>query len=181
MSLLTEALPDSVSVGGVQYPVRTDFRAWLRFYESAAKGDPVGMLGVYRRLPPSLEEALDKAARFGRGGALPYGESGPGKRPVLDWEADSALIYAAFMGEYGIDLCEAELHWYKFCALLWGLGEDRPLSRLMALRAMDANEESDSGRRRELRRLQRVYACPDRRSDREKDADAAAALEQFYF
>lgn len=180
MSLLTEELPSAVTFGGESYEVKTDFRDWLRFYDSAEKGDILGMLRVYRRLPPSMEKALELAAEFGRGGALSYGGKEAGRRPVLDFEADAALIYAAFMGEYGLDLCEARLHWYKFCALLWGLGEDRTLSRIMALRAMDPACEGDSGRRRELRRLQRLYACPDRRSAEEKEADAIKALELFY-
>lgn len=180
MSILTEELPDSVSAEGESYGIKTDFRDWLRFYDSAEKGDPVGMLRVYRRLPPSLEKALELAAEFGRGGALPYGSDETAGRPVLDYEADAALIYAAFMGEYGIDLCETRLHWYKFCALLRGLGEDRPLSRIMALRAMDAAGESDATRRREIRRLQKRFACPDRRSKEEKDADAVKALSAFY-
>ncbi len=180
MSLLTDDLPDSVTLDGVSYGVRTDFRDWLRFYGCAGRRDPVGMLLVYRRLPPSLEKALELAAEFGRGGALPYGEKRPGRRPVLDYEADAPLIYAAFMSEYGIDLCEARLHWYRFCALLAGLSEDRPLVRLMSLRAADPADRSDSRRRAEIRRLQRIYACPDRRTDAEREADAMEALGKFY-
>ncbi len=180
MSLLTEELPDSVVFGGQSYGVKTDFRDWLRFYECAGKRDPVGMLRVYRRLPPSLEKALELAAEFGRGGAPPYGEKRPAERPVLDCEADAPFIYAAFMSEYGIDLCQARLHWYKFRALLAGLSGDRPLVRLMNLRSMDPAAQSDSRRRAEIRRLQRIYACPDRRTGEEKDADAMEALGKFY-
>ena len=180
MSILTEELPHSVSFGGESYEVKTDFRDWIRFYESARERDIVGMLRVYKQLPPSLERALSLAAEFGRGGMLPYGEKSGSKRAILDYEADAGLIYAGFMGEYGIDLCEEKLHWYKFNALLSGLGEDRVISRIMAVRGMDAAKEPDSQRRKEIRRLQRVYACPDRRSPEEKDRDAMDVLGLFY-
>ena len=180
MSILTRGLPEFVVCRGERYEIETDFRAWIDFYERARERDIPGMLKVYRRLPPSLSEALELAAEFGRGGALPYGSGHRGGRALLDYEADAGLIYAAFMGEYGIDLCEARLHWYKFCALLAGLGEGQALSRVMAIRGMDPSAQTDSGHRSELRRLQRIYACPDRRSLEERDADAAAVLGKFY-
>lgn len=180
MSILTRGLPDCVVCRGEKYEVETDFRAWIEFYERAREKDIPGMLRVYRRLPPSLEEALTLAVEFGRKGASPYGEESRSGRAILDYEADAGLIYAAFMGEYGIDLCEEKLHWYKFCALLGGLGEDRMLSRIMALRGMDPAAQSDNKRRSEIRRLQRLYACPDRRTQAERDADAAAVLSKFY-
>lgn len=179
MSILTRGLPEFVVCRGEKYGVETDFRAWIDFYERASERDIPGMLKVYRRLPPSLEEALELAAKFGKGGTPPYGENRKG-RPLLDYEADAALIYAAFMGEYGIDLCREKLHWYKFCALLAGIGEECALSKIMALRDINPAEQADSGRRRELRRLQRLYACPDRRSIRERDAEAIEALGKFY-
>ncbi len=179
MSFLTQKLPDSVEYGGRSYAVKTDFRDWLRFYEEGEKNNLVGMLGIYRELPPSAETALRLAAEFGSGGALGYKEERQ-KRPVLDYELDGPLIYAAFLAEYGIDLCEEELHWYKFCALVNGLGEDRRISKIMALRSADPAGEKDAGRRKELRRLQRIYACPDRRTAEEKDRAAAEELGRFY-
>lgn len=180
MSILTRGLPDCVVCQGESYEIETDFRAWIEFYERARERDIPGMLRVYRRLPPSLEEALALAVEFGRKGALPYGEESRSGRAILDYEADAGLIYAAFMGEYGIDLCEEKLHWYKFCALLGGLGEDRMLSKIMALRGMDPAAQTDNKKRSEIRRLQRLYACPDRRTLAERDADAAAVLSKFY-
>ena len=180
MSILTCRLPDSVVCRGERYEVETDFRAWIEFYARARERDIPGMLKIYRRLPPSLEEALSLAVEFGRKGALPYGEESRNGRAILDYEADAGLIYAAFMGDYGIDLCEEKLHWYKFCALLGCLSEERTLSRIMVLRGMDPAAQSDNKRRSEIRRLQRIYACPDRRTQEERDADAAAILSKFY-
>jgi hypothetical protein len=52
---------------------------------------------------------------------------------VLDYEIDAPYIYAAFMEQYGIDLIETRLHWYKFVALLHGL-HDTELNRIITAR-----------------------------------------------
>lgn len=178
MSIITGELPDSVTYKGEKYPVQTDFRHWIAFFDAAGKRDIAGMLRVYRVLPPSIEAAVRLSLGFGNGAALPYG--GGGRKIVLDYETDGALIYAAFMGEYGIDLCEAELHWYKFCALLSGLGEERRLSKVMGIRGMEVGKISDKKRRKEIRELQRIYAIPDRRSAAERDGDIISCLTKFY-
>lgn len=178
MSLITGELPDCVFFEGKRYAVHTDFRMWIGFFEAAGKRDIAGMLKVYRELPPTLEAAVRLGLEFGNGAALPYG--GGGKRAVLDYEIDGALIYAAFMGEYGIDLCEADLHWYKFCALLSGLGENRRISKIMGIRAAEAGKISDKERRAELRELQRIYALPDKRTAEERDSELIGCLTNFY-
>lgn len=178
MSIITGELPAGVVCEGREYGVYTDFRAWIDFYSAAGKRDTVGMLKVYRELPPSAEAAIRLALEFGNGAALPYG--GGGQKAVLDYELDAALIYAAFMGEYGIDLCEAELHWYKFCALLCGLGSERRISEIMGIRAAEAADIPDRNRRRRLRELQRRYAVPDKRPTWERDGDLVRCFEGFY-
>lgn len=178
MSIITGELPQWVEFEGRRYGVYTDFRDWLGFFDSAEKRDIAGMLKIYRELPPKIETAIELAVRFGNKGALPYG--GGGKKRVLDYETDAQLIYAAFMGEYGIDLCEARLHWYKFCALMAGLGEERRIVKIMGIRGTEAGKISDAGKRRELRELQRQYALIDRRSVKERDKDLSLCFGEFY-
>ncbi len=178
MSILLGELPDCVEYGGRKYGVYTDFRNWIGFFRAAEKRDIAGMLKVYRELPPNAGTAIELAADFGNRGALPYG--GGGQRKVLDYERDAQLIYAAFMGEYKIDLCEARLHWYKFCALLAGLGESRRIVQIMGIRSMKAGNISDSGRRREIQELQRRYAVADTRTVKERDTDISRCLAEFY-
>ncbi len=178
MSIITGELPDSVFCDGKRYAVDTDFRKWIGFFEAMGKRDIAGMLKVYRELPPSLEAAVRLGLGFANGAALPYG--GGGKRAVLDYEIDAALIYAAFMEKYGIDLCEADLHWYKFCALLGGLDEKCRISEIMAIRALDAGKIPDKEKRKKARELQRIYALPDRRTAAQRDGELIGCLKNFY-
>ena len=57
---------------------------------------------------------------------------------VLDYDKDAPYIYAAFLEQYGIDLIDARLHWYKFLALLHGL-HDTELNRIIAARLWKPN------------------------------------------
>ena len=63
---------------------------------------------------------------------------------ILDYELDANLIYAAFLGQYGIDLCEVNLHWHKFLALLGGLNESTKLHEVMGYRCYEkSNDKKD--------------------------------------
>lgn len=178
MSIITGELPQWVEYEGQRYGVYTDFRVWIKFFDAARERDIVGMLKVYRNLPPDLETAIKLAGVFAGKGALPYG--GGGDRRVLDYEYDAGLIYAAFMGEYGIDLCEVTMHWYKFCALLAGLSEERRIVKIMEIRGTNAEEFSDGEKRREWRRLQRRFAIADKRSVQERDEEMEKCFAIFY-
>ena len=57
---------------------------------------------------------------------------------VLDYDKDAPYIYAAFLEQYGIDLVDTRLHWYKFLSLLHGL-HDTELNRIIAARLWKPN------------------------------------------
>ena len=50
------------------------------------------------------------------------------KQP-FDFEEDADLIYAGFMQQYGIDLQESSMHWWKFMILLENLGNGTRLQK----------------------------------------------------
>lgn len=43
------------------------------------------------------------------------------KKRLVDYEIDQWRIYADFRQIYGINLNEADLHWWEFCGLLWNM------------------------------------------------------------
>jgi len=63
---------------------------------------------------------------------------------TMDFEQDAALIYAAFMQTYGIDLYAVrnQMDWRIFIALLKGLPDNTELSRVMKLRCMKVPERN---------------------------------------
>jgi hypothetical protein len=64
---------------------------------------------------------------------------------TMDFEQDAALIYAAFMQTYGIDLYAVrnKMDWRIFIALLKGLPESTELSRVMKVRCMKVPERNE--------------------------------------
>ena len=57
---------------------------------------------------------------------------------VLDYVKYVPYIYVVFLEQYGIDLIDAHLHWYKFLALLHGL-HDTELNRIISARLWKPN------------------------------------------
>ncbi len=43
------------------------------------------------------------------------------KQKVMDYYIDQYRIYADFRQIYGINLNEADMHWWEFCGLLWNM------------------------------------------------------------
>ena len=63
----------------------------------------------------------------------------------MDFEQDAALIYAAFMQAYRIDLYAVrnQMDWRIFIALLKGIPENTELSRVIKIRCMKVPERNE--------------------------------------
>ena len=155
MDLTKKALPNTVMVGGRAYSIYTDFRLWMSFEISVNKlkrGDTIDISYLFKNDMPPYCDLIDIFA-FSR-------PESPLPRPIshrnvitIDYELDADLIYAAFLGQYGIDLFEVEeLHWHKFLALLGGLNESTKLREVMGYRCYDKSTDKDRDMYEELRR-----------------------------
>ena len=129
-------LPQAVEVGGSFYKIHTNYKYFLRLGEllnqkSAALTDFDFM--YIDKIPPSRLEGIRALVEFmNPKRELPRTREKNRER-VLDYEIDAPYIYAAFMEQYGIDLIDTRLHWYKFIALLHGL-HDTELNRIISAR-----------------------------------------------
>lgn len=155
MDLTRKALPNTVVVGGRAFSIYTDFRPWLRFEIEVSKmrrGDTIDISYLFKNDMPEYCD-LTELFVFSR-------PESPLPRPmnhsnaiVLDYELDSDLIYAAFLGQYGIDLFEVkDLHWHKFLALLKGLNDSTVLSKVMGYRSYEKRNNENIDPYEELRR-----------------------------
>ena len=131
-NILTKTLPTKIQTeNGIFEPV-TDFRASVEFEILVENGeqDFLTLLRPYypKGLPKDHEVAAANAAIwfYMCGDEAKKDEFKPTKRGkrTYSFAVDSEAIYADFSRYYNIDLTDAQLHWWKFRALLVGLPTD---------------------------------------------------------
>lgn len=169
--LICDPLPDKIAVLGREYPLMVDFRRWIIAVQllEAELSPPLTAELLMKAVCPALSGewrslGADGYAEFFRGitffalrgkrsGADGGARAGRGaeKERYFDFSADAELIYAAFYSEYGIDLAESSMHWWKFMALLASLPAESELMRVIALRRADPSGITDDRIRKQLR------------------------------
>lgn len=81
---------------------------------------------------------------------------------AFDHEQDQALIYSAFLQQYGIDLSDPavrmRLSWSQYSALLDGLGEDTFFRRITAIRVMKIPDDASDEYKDYIKRMKTMYA-----------------------
>lgn len=155
MDLTKRSLPNTVSVGGRDFSIYTDFRLWMQFEIAVSKlrrGETIDIAYLFKNDHPAYCDLRELFAFSRPESPLPRPIS-HSKAIVLDYELDSDLIYAAFLGQYGIDLVEVEhLHWHKFLALLGGLNDSTRLREVMGYRCYEKSTDKERDIYEEMRR-----------------------------
>lgn len=144
IDLITKGgLPNVVMIDGNPYSIYTDFRVWMRFEIELSKLSPQDTMDVsylFKNDMPSYCNFSDLLVFCRPQSELPRSTK-HSNTVVVDYEIDSDYIYAAFMSQYGIDLCEIEdLHWHKFLSLFKGL-KDEKICDIMSYRCYEPNNE----------------------------------------
>ena len=155
MDLTIKSLPNTVNVGGKDFSIYTDFRIWMKFEIAVSKlkcGEKMDVSYLFKNDMPVFCNIVELFTFSRPQSPLPRQKT---HRDVivLDYELDGELIYSAFLGQYGIDLCEVEeLHWHKFLALLKGLNESTRLREVMGYRCYQKSVNKNKDVYEELRR-----------------------------
>lgn len=96
---------------------------------------------------------------------------------IYSYEFDSELIYSAFKDQYNIDLQDIKyLHWWKFKAMFDALKDDNKIVEIMGYRAINLSKIKDKEMKKYYKKMQKLYALPDMRSEEEKENDFAEAF-----
>ncbi|MEO1815337.1 MAG: Gp15 family bacteriophage protein [Acetobacterium sp.] len=194
MNLLTEPPVQYIELEGIDYLVNADFRLFIE-YEMIVQG------------PGTIEEkgskTLQLVQRFFNGHNIvdqalaveaflwfyqcgeenrsikkSETETARRQRPVYSFEVDGALIYAAFLDQYRIDLVNIDyLHWWVFRSLMSALREDHEFKKVMGYRAMKIDKNMTAEQRKAFRKLKQLYRLPDYRSEEEKEIEFANSLD----
>ena len=77
--------------------------------------------GEVTECPTTAEELQECINWFLTGWSHDNTKGSEDRIKLMDYNIDQGRIYADFMRFYGIDLETAEMHYWKFCWLLWNL------------------------------------------------------------
>lgn len=182
MNPLYEPLPKSVEVGGIPYPVKTDFRAVLKLIQEVRQTEEpearlLLVLGIFKEMPQDIQGAVQAVTGFiagvhaGRNGR----EDNDSRKKTFCYEQDAPYIVSDFCNYYGIDLLKCRyLHWWKFQMLLEGLPDDSGTKTRIGYRSIDAGKIRDKQERQRIQKIQRAISLEDER-DEEQIGDLFAA------
>ncbi len=168
MNLFYEMLPTSVSVGGEEIEIVTDFREIIRLIdmmkEDIEEQDKLACICQYFiEFPSDLQTAISELIAFI---AMDIEETEQiegvhQSKDVFSFSIDFPYIYSGFLQTYGIDLIDVEyLHWWKFKMLFSGLPENTEIKQRMYYRGVNISEIKDNTERARIRRIQESIKLP---------------------
>lgn len=98
-------------------------------------------------------------------------------KQIYSYEFDDEYIYSAFRDQYGINLQTIKyLHWWEFKALFQGLKEDNLIVKIMGYRSINLASIKDKEEKKYYKKLKKLYALPDMRTEEQKEADFGSAF-----
>lgn len=153
-----------VQIGGKEYVINTDFSVWIEIehlFFDKTQGDAQKLAQIftlaYPVLPEDPVEAVRKILWFYSGGLEKESEAAEMRLPSYDLNEDFELVWGAFKAEFGIDLTEETMHWWKFRALLGCLGDDCRFVKVVGYRNMDTSAIKDKNLRRFYEKMKKQY------------------------
>ena len=177
MNILTDALPDTVTVNGTEYRVDPDFRSCLLIMLAFEDNEltpqekqAVLLQNLYVDMPEDRDAASLAAVEFLNGGK----EGGAGGPRLYSFSKDAGYIFSAFRQTHGIDLDTEDLHWWKFVALFLDMGADTTFCNLVSLRKRIKTGKGSKEERQAAREMGEVFDVPeyDTRTLDEKEREA---------
>lgn len=186
MSLLLSPAPKSVTIGGAEVGIDTDFRTSIRFELMMQEDDAPEEQKLLRALtlyyggvPQPIEEAVHQMLWFYRVGSEDPSTDGNGHtgQRIYSFEHDDAYIYAAFMAQYGIDLQSIPyLHWWSFKGLFQALSPENEFVKIMQYRAAEITPKMSPDQKQFYRKMKKLYALPLPKREKEQLSALEEAL-----
>jgi len=183
VNILVDKLPNEYE--GLK--INTDFRTSILFEllmqeRNLTPQDKISLSLrlYYNEIPLDIKTALNGILWLYSCGKednnIKKGNKGNNSKQIYSFEYDANYIYSAFLEQYGIDLNETNMHWWKFRALFNGLNENVLFSKIMSYRSVNLDSIKDEEQKKYYKKMKKVYALPDNRSKEEKEEDFANAL-----
>lgn len=190
MNMLLDALPETVMISGAEYPINSDFRFSIMFellMQDTELADEEKIMRAlelyYPQIPENIGGAIQALLWFyscnaeGKRRKKRHSAEEREERRIYSFEYDDDYIYAAFMADYGIDLQNTALHWWKFRALFKSLSSDTEFVKIMGYRATQIDSDMSKKEKEFIRKMQSVHALPLPKDEEEKEDEIIKALQ----
>jgi len=187
--------PEYVVIDNVEYKINTDFRVAIecnKIAEDDSIGDFERALAIIYKLygdkgidnTEHYEKLLKYAQKFLSCG-IKEDKHKKQEEPDMDFSYDMAYIEASFMSDFGIDLENKKMHWWKFYNLINGLssselGNSCILNRIREARRMDPKEIKDTKKRKEFIEFQKSIALPKKDKHTKKQKEMANKVYELF-
>ncbi|HHV51797.1 MAG TPA: hypothetical protein GXX54_08925 [Clostridiales bacterium] len=167
MNILTERLPTSVEIDGVEYELNTDFRVCIKImlaFEDPeltnAEKQAVMLNLLYKEIPPDILKASKMAVKFLNCGEDDNSGSSSSER-YYSFQKDAKYIYTAIRQSHDIDLETIDyLHWWKFCYLFMDIKPDCFFSQILDLRIRKSRGKLTKEEREYCARIKDIIELP---------------------
>jgi len=138
-------LPKAIEINGKEYEINTDFRVALTIFDALSDPDltnqdkaRVMLLCLFVNpddIPyEDFTEACEKASEYLDGGQnVPKKQE---KKPIISWQQDEQLIFAAVNRVAGREIRESErLHWWTFLGYFQEIDDKSLFSTVVQIRS----------------------------------------------
>ncbi|UYZ36799.1 bacteriophage Gp15 family protein [Clostridium beijerinckii] len=187
MSILLEKLPEYVLIDGVEVKINTDFRFSIKF-EQLFNDESLDDQEIFTRaleiyypnIPLNINQAIEQMIWFYSCGKEESKKKkvNSSKEDIYNFDYDGDKIYSAFLDQYGVDLQEMNLHWWKFKAMFNSLKEDNEISKIMSIRAIDLNKITDKNMKDHYTKIKKLYGIPRSKEEVKHTKNLAAILKR---
>lgn len=186
--------PNFAEINGKKYKINSDFRVAIECNEIALNdgiSDFERALAIIYKLfgDEGLSDfdnhakLLELAKKF-----LSCGTDinvASNEEPDMDFTQDMDYIEASFMSDFGIDLANAKMHWWKFFNLMNGLSNSEfgnccVLNRVRNLRNFDTKDIKDQKELERINRAKEQVALKRRKKVVELSAEQKESIDNFY-
>lgn len=184
-NILTNGMPDVISVNGVPFEIFTDFRTWIEAgyiieeiphsKDQNAEFEKLCKL-VVKEYPKNYlyaDDFLQALIQFYSGFPKAENETQKAKKkrqrenpkpPSFDFVFDANYIYCSFLSFYGINLQATEyMHWWEFLVLFEGLmmSENTSVNFVVGTRQTKIKPSMPKEEKKRIQSLQKDFALPE--------------------
>jgi len=167
MNVLIDPLPEEWNGVPLNMAFQVGIQITQAFYDPelthTERGEVIAGLLFARmdnvQIPDTPEAMRELLTWYMSGWNLDHAPKDQQTQKLLDYEVDQWRIYADFRNIYGINLNEADLHWWEFQGMLWNMPYERSsFLQVIEIRKKKITGSMSAKERSEIAKAKRIYA-----------------------